>query len=296
MKLLVTGTSGQLAQSLLATGLAAGVDVAALRRPQLDLTIPGTIRAALIDVQPDVVVSAAAYTAVDKAESEPDVAMAVNGAGAGELARHCARFEIPIIHLSTDYVFDGTKSQPYLESDPVAPLNAYGRSKLDGERQVAAATPRHVILRTAWVHSPFGTNFVKTMLRLAETRRQIAVVDDQWGCPTYAPHLAEAILSVARTILLRPDDPELWGTFNATGSGETTWCGFAQEIFRCAAGRGISPPAINAIPTSAYPTPARRPTNSRLDCTRLATVYGIGLPPWQHGAADCIDRLLPSKS
>ncbi len=291
MKLFVTGTSGQLAQSLLQAGLREGVDVVALRRPQFDLTVPGTIRTALADVRPDVVVSAAAYTAVDKAESEPGVAAAVNGAGAGELAGQCAKIGVPIIHVSTDYVFDGTKRAPYVESDATAPINAYGRSKLAGERMVAAAGTRHVILRTAWVYSPFGANFVKTMLRLSETRDAVNVVDDQLGCPTYAPHLADAILAIARRIEAGDDNAALWGVFNAAGGGETSWCGFAREVFRVAGQRGVKVPVVNAIATSGYPTPALRPANSRLDCGKLAATYGVRLPTWQVGARECVARL-----
>jgi dTDP-4-dehydrorhamnose reductase len=291
MKLLVTGTSGQLAQSLLAAGLAEGVDVVALRRPQLDLTVPGTIRAALADARPDIVVNAAAYTAVDKAEGEPDLAMSVNATGAGELAAQCARAGVPIIHVSTDYVFDGTSSAPYREDDATAPINAYGRSKLAGEVQVARANPRHVIVRTSWIYSPYGINFVRTMLRLAQSRSEVGVVDDQWGAPTYAPHLAQAILSIARQ-LPRTADGGPWGVFHAAGGGEATWCGFAREIFALAAERGLKVPEVKAIATVDYPTPARRPGNSRLDCSKLAAVFGVVMPEWQAGARACVERLV----
>ena len=292
MKLLITGTSGQLAQSLLERAPGAGIDIVAIRRPQLDLTIPGTIRTALADARPDIVVSAAAYTAVDKAESEPDLAMQVNAAGVGELAAQCDKLGAAIIHISTDYVFDGGKPAPYVEGDPTGPASAYGRSKLAGEVAVAAACRRHVILRTAWVHSPFGANFIKTMLRLAASRPEIGVVDDQRGCPTYAPHLADAVLDVARQIEGWREGTAAWGIYHAAGGGETTWCGLAREVFRLSGARGGPVAQVKAITTADYPTPARRPANSRLDCTRLRQTFGIALPDWRTGAAACVERLV----
>jgi dTDP-4-dehydrorhamnose reductase len=292
MRLLVTGTSGQLAQSLLEAGFSAGVDVVALRRPQLDLTIPGTIRTALADVRPDLVVNAAAYTTVDKAEREEALAMRVNADGAGELAAQCDRLGVPLVHLSTDYVFDGSKPGPYVESDPTGPINAYGRSKLAGELAVAGSCRRHVILRTSWVYSPFGTNFVRTMLRLGAERPELRIVDDQLGCPTYAPHLAEAILSVAARLGRDADSVPPWGIYHAAGSGHTSWCGFARAIFAEVAARGGHVPAIVSITTADYPTPARRPANSRLDCDRFAAAFGIRLPDWEEGTRACLARLV----
>ena len=292
MRLLVTGTSGQLAQSLLELGLARGVDIIALRRPQLDLTIPSTIAVALADARPDIVVSAAAYTAVDKAEREPELAHRVNATGAGHVAAQCERLGIPVFHLSTDYVFGGTKSAPYVETDPTSPINVYGRSKLAGEEAVAKACQRHVILRTSWIHSPFGNNFVRTMLRLASTNEELRVVDDQLGCPTYAPDLAGVILGLAHRVERTPAGAPHWGTYHATGSGETTWCGFAREIFEVAAGSGLPKPVVHAIATADYPTPARRPANSRLDCGKLARTFGVQLPDWRDGARHCVERLV----
>jgi dTDP-4-dehydrorhamnose reductase len=294
MKLLVTGTSGQLAQSLLAAGLAADVDVVALRRPQLDLTNPGTLRTALADVMPDVVVNAGAYTAVDKAEAEESLAHKVNAEGAGELAQHCHKAGVGLIHISTDYVFDGSKPVPYVESDPTAPINAYGRTKLAGERAVAAGCERHVILRTSWVYSPYGANFVKTMLRLGAERPEVKVVDDQRGCPTYAPHLADAIIEVARQTVACKGSSGPWGIYHAAGSGETTWCGFAREIFAATAARGLPSPKLTPISTAEFPTPARRPANSRLDCAHLSQVFGVRQPDWHDGLGSCLARLLPA--
>jgi dTDP-4-dehydrorhamnose reductase len=293
MKILVTGTAGQLAQSLLAAGLSAGVDVVALRRPQLDLTIPGTLRTAIADVEPDIVVNAGAYTAVDKAESEEGLAHKVNATGAGDLAAVCARAGASLIHISTDYVFDGTGTRAYVESDETAPINAYGRSKLAGEIAVAAACPRHVILRTSWIYSPFGANFVRTMLRLGAERETLGVVDDQLGCPTYAPHLAAAILAIAARIERGEAADPHWGIYHAAGTGETTWCGFAREILRTTEARGLPTPAVKALTTADYPTPARRPANSRLDCGKLAATFGVRLPDWKEGTRACLERLLP---
>ena len=291
LKMLVTGTSGQLAQSLLEAGIGAGIDVIAIRRPQLDLAVPSSIRHAIPDVRPDIVVSAAAYTAVDKAESEPEIAASVNGVGAGCVAEVCEKLGIPIIHLSTDYVFDGRKTGAYVETDPTGPMSAYGRSKLAGEQAVQAACSRHVILRTAWVYSPFGNNFVKTMLRVAQSRPEISVVDDQVGCPTYAPHLAQAILHITGAVI-RPGNETAWGVYHACGAGETTWCGFAREIFRVSGARGGPAAAVKAITTAEYPTPAKRPGNSRLDCGKLERVFGIRQPSWQTGAELCVSRLV----
>ena len=297
MKLLVTGTSGQLAQSLLEAGLATGIDIVAIRRPQLDLAVPASIRPAITSARPDLVVSAAAYTAVDKAESEADLAMRVNGAGAGMVAETCDKLGIPLIHLSTDYVFDGTKPSAYLEGDPTGPVSVYGRSKLAGEAAVQAACARHVIVRTAWVYSPFGNNFVKTMLRLAASKPEFGVVDDQIGCPTYAPHLAQAVLQIAAGVLqdnagFAGGSGGPWGIYHASGAGETTWCGFAREVFRLSGERGGPVVKVNAITTADYPTPAKRPANSRLDCGKLAAVFNVRLPDWRHGAAECVSRLV----
>lgn len=291
MKLLVTGASGQLAQSLVEAGPCRAFEIVALGRPALDISDADSIAAAIADHGPDVIINAGAYTAVDKAESEPDEAMRVNGEGAGNVARAANSAGIPVIHISTDYVFDGTKSAPYVESDLTGPVSAYGRSKLAGENAVRAANPSHVILRTAWVLSPFGNNFLKTMLRVAAARPELGVVDDQTGNPTYAPHLAAAILDIAPQIAGKADAP--WGTYHAAGTGDVTWCGLAREIFAQSALHGGPVAAVNAIGTADYPTPARRPANSRLDTSKLAAAFGVTLPPWQQGVAECVARLVP---
>jgi dTDP-4-dehydrorhamnose reductase len=293
VKLLVTGREGQLARGLAETA-GAGVQVVAIGRPELDLADEKSVTAAVARERPDIVVNAAAYTAVDKAETEPALAHAVNALGAEHVAKACAASAIPIIHISTDYVFDGTKSGPYLEGDPTAPINVYGRTKLEGEQRVAKACERHLILRTAWVHSPWGVNFVKTMLRLAATRPTIGVVGDQKGSPTYAPHLAAMVQAIAARVTADPAGVR-WGVYHAVGGGETTWFGFAREIFRHATEQGLPAAEVTAIATAAYPTPARRPANSCLNCDRLRLVLGVELPDWRAGAQDCVARISASE-
>ena len=289
MRLLITGWQGQVAQSLIET--AAGrkdVEALAIGRPALDLVSLPTILRALSDHRPDVVINTAAYTAVDKAETEQEAAFALNRDGAARLAEATAARNLPLIHLSTDYVFDGTKPAPYVETDKTAPLGVYGRSKLEGELAVQAGNPHHIIMRTAWVVSPFGANFVKTMLRLGKERGAVRVVADQIGSPTYAPDLAATILDVAAKLNARSP----WGIYNAAGAGEATWHGVAQTVFDRAAELGAAPVALTAITTADYPTPARRPANSRLDCGKLRAAFGLGLPDWQPSVRNCVDRLM----
>jgi dTDP-4-dehydrorhamnose reductase len=272
MRIVVTGMGGQVDTALQVLGDATlGVEVVRLGRPEIDLSIPKTLEDPVRAAKPDVIISSAAYTAVDKAESEPGLAQATNGDGPGELARIAAELNIPILHLSTDYVFAGDKEGIYDENDVPAPVSVYGKTKLSGEQQIASATDNHVILRTAWAFSSYGNNFVKTMLRLAETRDEVSVVDDQKGCPTYAPEIARALLTVAKRVVA-DSDPALRGIFHLTGQGETTWAGFAEAIFAGSAERGGKAVKVNPIPTSAYPTPASRPANSRLSGEKLAGV------------------------
>jgi dTDP-4-dehydrorhamnose reductase len=289
MRLVVTGREGQVAQCLVEAGAAAGHEVVRLGRPELDLKRPETVAPAIAAAAPDAVISAAAYTAVDKAESEPDEAFAVNALGAGAVAEAAHRLGLPVIHLSTDYVFDGTKPTPYVESDPVGPVSVYGASKLEGERRVGAV-PNHAILRTAWVYSPFGRNFVKTMMALGADRGEVRVVADQRGTPTSAADIAQALLAVA-TNITSSDAPGLRGVFHLAGTGEASWADFAEAIFAGLVRRGRSPVTVRPIATSEFPTPARRPANSRLDCARLATIHGVRLPRWQDSLAVCLDRL-----
>lgn len=216
----------------------------------------------------------------------------MNRDGARLLAQAAARRGIPIIHLSTDYVYDGCKLEPYVEDDPTGPASVYGRSKLEGEAAVREANPQHVILRTAWVYSPTGKNFVKTMLRLAAERDRVNVVDDQRGSPTFAQHLAVAILDVARQLGpdQRTDAP--WGIYHAVGGGTTTWWGLAGEVFRRSAALGGPEAIVDPIASADYPTPAHRPANSQLDCGKLERTFGVKLPAWQDGVAACVERLV----
>lgn len=290
MRLVVTGREGQVVTSLVERSRGRpDIEVIAVGRPELDLARPETIAPAIEAARPDMVVSAAAYTAVDMAEDEPELAMTINGEAPGELARVARRIGVPILHISTDYVFDGRLDRPYLETDAVAPLGAYGSSKLAGERAVMAATSDHLILRTAWVYSPFGRNFVRTMLALAETRDRLTVVDDQYGNPTSALDIAEAILAVVEQ--WQSPDPR-FGVFHFAGTGDTSWCGFAREIMavrRRMRGRAVE---VDAIATAQYPTRAARPANSRLDCRRFSAIFGYLAPPWQESTAKVVRRLM----
>jgi dTDP-4-dehydrorhamnose reductase len=292
MRIVVTGRQGQVARALSEAGTALGVEVITLGRPELDLAEPETIEPVLRAASPDAVVNAAAYTAVDQAEREPEIASKINKAGAGAVAAAAKALRVPIIHLSTDYVFDGAKTSAYVEDDPVAPTSAYGASKLAGEQAVVAANCDLVILRTAWVYAPYGKNFVRTMLALAETREEVRVVADQCGCPTYAPDIADAIIRIAYNLLKDRSDPRMRGIFHLAGTGETTWAGLADAIFEYLVGSGRRRPTLIPIPSAEYRTPARRPANSRLNCAKLASIHGIKLPHWQDSLARCLERLM----
>ena len=293
MRIAVTGKSGQVVRALLERGAAAGHEVVAIGRPELDLAEAVGATGAFAAVTPDVIVSAAAYTAVDKAESEAELAHAINARGAGAVARAAADLGVPVIHLSTDYVFDGSKSTAWVESDPVAPLGVYGASKLAGEEAVLVSGARAVVLRVAWVFSPFGTNFVKTMLRLTESRDRIGVVADQVGAPTSALDIADAVLTIAKTLVERPSEPDFLGVFHMGASGpDASWADFAEAIFTGKSARGAKAPAVDRIPTSAYPTPTKRPAQSRLESSKLAAVHGVSLPDWRGSLETVLDRLL----
>jgi dTDP-4-dehydrorhamnose reductase len=291
IRIAVTGRNGQVARSLVERAAGTDVDVACIGRPALDLGTPDTIERALASFAADVLVSAAAYTDVNKAEAESAPADVVNGRAPGLLAARAGALGIPVIHLSTDYVFDGTKAGPYLENDPVNPINAYGRSKAAGERAVAAAHPRHVILRTSWVYSPFGRNFVRTMLALARKQDTIRVVADQVGQPTAASDIADGILAVARNLVEGRGD-ERYGTFHMAAAGAASWAEFAAAVFAASAERGGPSAQVVPIASAEYQTPARRPANSRLDCAKVARVHGVALPPWQASLGPCVGRIL----
>jgi dTDP-4-dehydrorhamnose reductase len=249
------------------------------------------IRRALRAARPDVIVSAAAYTAVDKAEAEPEMAKMVNHLGAGAVAVAAKELGVPLIHLSTDYVFDGLKESAYIEDDRTGPTGAYGASKLAGEQAVSLAHDNVAILRTAWVYSPFGANFVKTMLRLAADRDEVSVVADQIGTPTSALDIADGIVAVAEN-LARSDSPSMRGTFHMTGSGQATWAEFAEHIFAASAAAGGPSARVIHIATSEFPTAAKRPSNSRLNCSKLAEAHSVRLPDWRISTTEVVNRLL----
>jgi dTDP-4-dehydrorhamnose reductase len=292
MRIFVTGAQGQVARSLSeAAATAPNVVIGLGARPIVDLTSPDTILPAMAAFAPDVVVNAAAYTAVDRAEAEPELAYAINRDGAAAVAAAAARLGAPVVQLSTDYVFDGSKDGPYLETDAVSPQGVYGRSKLEGEQAVASANPRHLIIRTSWVYAPFGANFVRTMLRLSAERERLSVVGDQVGCPTYAPDIAGAVLAIARACSSGGWRDAYAGVTHVAGPDTLSWCEFARKILAGAAERGGRCVPVDAITTAQYPTPARRPANSRLSTERLATVFGLRLPPLDHSLSTCLDRL-----
>lgn len=292
MKLVVTGKSGQVASALLERGAGAGVEILTVGRPEIDLGHRHALSETISRLAPDVIVSAAAYTAVDKAETDIETALAVNGHGPSLVASAARDLSVPLIHLSTDYVFDGSKTMPYVETDPTNPISVYGRSKLAGERAVAEATSDFVILRTAWVYSPFGNNFLKTMLRLAADRPEIRVVDDQHGNPTSALDIAEAILTIANNVIHKRADPQLRGVFHLAGNGEASWADFATEIFAASATAGGPSAKVVGISGADYPTPARRPANSRLSSDKLERLHGVSMPRWQISTGAVVSRLV----
>ncbi len=295
MRILVTGLNGQVAKSLAERGRNRGRKVALVGRDQVDLASfdPNKFAKIIARERPDVIISAAAYTAVDKAESEPELAYAVNANAPGQLAASADKMGIPLIHLSTDYVFAGGGSAPWREDDPTAPKSVYGASKLEGEKFVQAATDNCVILRTAWVYSPFGANFVKTMLRLASSRNEVGVVADQFGNPTSSLDIADGILAVSQN-LISNQDRALRGVFHMVGSGESSWAEFAEAIFAASVARGGPVAKVRHIATSDYPTPAARPNNSRLDCSKLLQLHGVKLPHWEQSLDTVLERLIDS--
>ena len=295
MRVLVTGGGGQLGTELARAAWPASARVTVLDRAGLDLTDGAAVEAVLAAGGYDAVINAAAWTAVDRAESEPERTFAVNADGPARLAAACARHGAALLQVSTDYVFDGTGTGWYREDDPVAPLGVYGASKAGGERRVRETLPRHLIVRTSWVYAAHGANFVRTMLRLAGERPELRVVDDQLGCPTAAAALARVLAAMAERVVAAPpgEAAGLWGTYHACGGGETSWCGLAREILRLRHElTGLPSPQLTPIATADYPTPARRPANSRLDCGRLARRFGLALPPWPDSLRPVVAALL----
>lgn len=283
MHIIVTGAQGQVGWELTRRALGLGHTVLAWDQAELDITDAAAVDHALNASGADVVINAAAYTAVDKAEQEPTLAFAVNQDGPAHLAAACARLNIPLLHISTDYVYDGAKPAPYVEDDPAAPMGVYGASKLAGDEAVRRLLPRHLILRVSWVFGVHGHNFVKTILRLAREREELRVVADQRGCPTFAGDIADTLLELAERSA-EIDVNNAWGTYHYCGEPATTWHGFASAIVEMAREREPLPVrTVTAITTADYPTPAARPVNSMLDCSHLATQFDIQPRPWHEG-------------
>jgi dTDP-4-dehydrorhamnose reductase len=288
--ILIVGKNGQLARCLRDAAALRNLPVMAVGRPELDLETGEGIDRVMAAAGPSAIVNAAAYTAVDQAEAEPERAFGINCGGAALLAEAAARRAIPFAHISTDYVFDGNKPAPYREDDVPAPLNVYGSSKLAGETTVLEACPCVAVIRTSWVYSPYGSNFVRTMLRLSETQPKVRVVDDQRGTPTSAADLAVAVLAIVER-LRSANGCDHAGIYHLAGEGETSWHGFAAAIFAILARRGRSVPELQAISTAEYPTPARRPQNSCLDSSKAERIFGVRLPSWRSSLEECLDQL-----
>lgn len=287
MRLLIAGWHGLVARALIeAAPGSPHVSALTAGRPALDVRDPRSIERAFGDLSPDMVINSAAYTAVDKAEHDQEACFGLNREGAGFLARAAARRNVPVIHLSTHYVFDGRKPTPYVETDPPSPVTVYGRSKYDGERAVAAGNPRHVIVRTGWVFSAQANGFAARMLAAAASGTALRVVADQRGNPTYAPHLAAVLLELARRLCGERESSPVWGTYHAAGRGETSWHGLATELI-AAAGIGGAAAKPRAIASADYPSATPRPANATLDCAKFSAAFGLGLPSWQEGAAAC---------
>jgi len=285
VNILLTGADGQVGREL-AARLRHRANLLAANRAALDITDRNAVFQAASSFRPELIINAAAYTAVDKAESDANTAYAVNRDAVRHLAEAAAAHGAAVLHISTDYVFDGAADAPYRETDPVNPQSVYGKSKLAGEEALAAACPRHIILRTAWVFGAHGGNFVKTMLRLGCERDSLGIVADQYGAPTPAAAIADALVAIADAVH-QPGFAN-WGIYHYSGSPYTSWHGFAERIFQAAAAQGILPavPQLKAIATADYPTPARRPANSRLDCGKIQNTFGIKPADWQAALAD----------
>jgi dTDP-4-dehydrorhamnose reductase len=287
MKVLISGRHGQVSRAL-QQRLGAVGELIVLGRDQMDLAHPDQIRQQIQRLRPDLIINAAAYTAVDLAQSEPEAAVAINGVAPGVFAEEALGLGIPLIHYSTDYVFDGSKPGPYTEEDAPNPLSVYGQSKLEGERAITQAQGQHLILRTSWVYSTHGRNFLLTMQRLLQEKSQLHIVADQIGAPTWAGTIANSTLSLIER--WRDGDAGAWGIYHLAAQGETSWFGFAQAIGDALRQRGAPCANLLPIPSDEYPTPAARPLNSRLDCTRLEQEWGVSQPEWTAALRECLSE------
>ena len=287
MRILISGKHGQVSSEL-QKRLGAMGELVVPGRDQLDLAQPEQIRQQVRRVRPDLIINAAAYTAVDKAQSEKAAAFAVNAQAPGILAEEAAALGIPLIHYSTDYVFDGRKGAPYTETDATNPLGVYGESKLAGEQAITAVQGKHLILRTSWVYSTHGRNFLLTMQRLLQEKPELRIVADQIGAPTWAGTIANSTLALIER--WQAGESGAWGTYHLSAQGETSWFGFAQAIGEALREQGKPCANLLPIPSSDYPTPAARPLNSRLDCSRLQREWGVSQPDWQTALRECLDE------
>ncbi len=290
MKVLVIGINGQLGWELMRRGRAAGLELVGVGRSELDIADPQQVRRVFDSAHPDVVVNGAAFTDVDGAETRQSASFAANAQGPAYLAEACAPKRVPLIHFSTDYVFDGTSNTPYTESDTPSPINVYGQSKAEGEAAVRQRLQEHIILRTAWLYGVHGRNFLNTMLRLGGDRRQLQVVADQYGSPTTAADLADAVLTIVAK--WRAEEPVDWGTYHYCGEGVTTWHEFARTIFTFAGEhRDFVVEQIDPITSAEYRAAAKRPPFSSLDCSRIENTFGIATRPWQQRLYQTIERI-----
>ena len=291
MTIIVTGSKGMLGRDLSTRLKASGLYVKGFDIDDLDITLPDDILPYFKPFKPDIVVNCAAYTAVDKAESEPEMAFAVNKDGPSNLARACRELGIPLVHISTDYVFDGKANRPYREDDPVNPIGIYGQSKCEGEKAVRSQIREHLIIRTSWLYGVHGHNFVKTIFRLCREKKELRVVSDQRGCPTWTGDLSDALVSLVDRVRQNKNDIP-WGTYHFCGKGKTTWHGFTEKIVELAKPHtSLKIENVEPITTAEYPTPAQRPANSVLDCSLIANTFNITPLPWENSLSRAISAL-----
>lgn len=295
MRILILGKTGQVASSLIEVGSARSLDIQAIGRPELDITSYNSVENTLNRFAPNIVINATAYTMVDQAETDIEEAYKINFEAVKIIASCCSQADIPIVHISTDYVFDGLKTEPYLELDQTNPESIYGKSKLKGERAISEESNRYIILRTSWIYSEIGNNFVKTMLKLAESHDEISVVSDQIGNPTYARHLAENILDIVVDLKLEGEEKR-WGLYHISGQGKASWFDLATRIFELTSKNNKTVPKIKAISSSEYPVAAKRPLNSCLDCQKVKNAFSINLPVWQDGLECCLKKLYKNEN